>query len=135
MALLERKLSGSSRCSAAETNLTKNHEVAASIPVLAQWLRIRCCHGLWCRSQTQLRSHIAVAVVQASGCSSDSTPGLGTSICLRCGPKNQKQKKKKKENCQGDGADQCIFSFQSKFCRVFFLGLVSPLKREHVWFG
>ena len=26
-------------------------------------LRIRCCHELWCRLQTWLRSHVAVAVV------------------------------------------------------------------------
>ena len=43
-------------------------------------LRILCCHELWCRSQARLRSQVAVAVVQASGCSSDSTPSLGTSI-------------------------------------------------------
>ena len=34
------------------TNPTRNHEVAGSIPGLAQ---------LWCRSQTRLRSRIAVA--------------------------------------------------------------------------
>ena len=36
-------------------------------------LRIRHCHELWCRSQTQLRSGIEVAVVKACGYSSDST--------------------------------------------------------------
>ena len=50
-------------------------------------LRIRRCRELWCRLQTRLGSHVAVAVVQASGCSSDSTPGLGTSRCRRCSPK------------------------------------------------
>ena len=39
-------------------------------------LRIRHCNKLWCRSQTQLISH--VAVVYARGYSSDSTPSLGT---------------------------------------------------------
>ena len=34
-------------------------------------LRIRGCHELWCRSQMQLGSDIAVAVVAASGYSSD----------------------------------------------------------------
>ena len=32
-------------------------------PALLGGLRIQCCCKLWCRSQTQLRSHIAVAVV------------------------------------------------------------------------
>ena len=57
-------------------HLTRIHEDAGSIK-------------LWCRLQTWLRSHIAVAVVWASGSSSDFTPSLGTSICLECGPKKQ----------------------------------------------
>ena len=47
--------------------------------------RIRHCPELWCRSQMWLGSGVAVAV--AGSCSSDSTPGLGTSICWECGPK------------------------------------------------
>ena len=41
----------------------------------------------------QLGSGIAVTVPVsvASSCSSDLTPGLGTSICCRCGPKKQKK--------------------------------------------
>ena len=58
-------------------------------------LRIGHCHELWCRSQTRLRSHVAVA--GASSYSPNLTPGLGTSICCRCGPKKQKAKKKKKK--------------------------------------
>ena len=50
-------------------------------------------HELWCRSQTQLGSCMAVAVVQAGSCSSDSTPSLGTSVCHGCGPKKIKKKK------------------------------------------
>ena len=34
-------------------------------------LRILSCHKLQCRSKRQFRSHIAVAVVQASSCSFD----------------------------------------------------------------
>ena len=34
----------------------------------------------------RLRSHVAVVVAEADSCSSDSTPSLGTSICLECGP-------------------------------------------------
>ena len=50
-------------------------------------LRIWYCRELWCRWQTRLGSHVAVAVVQASGYSSDLTPSLETSIACRRGPK------------------------------------------------
>ena len=48
-------------CGPAETNLTRNHEVVASLASLSG-LRSRNCHELWCRSQTWLGSCIAVAV-------------------------------------------------------------------------
>ena len=50
-------------------------------------LKIRCCHELWCRSQTWLGSDVAVAVVYACSHSSNWTPSLGTSICCECSPK------------------------------------------------
>ena len=53
-------------------------------------LRIQRCRELWCRSQTRLRSCVAVAVVWAGGYRSNWTPSLGTSICLGCGPKKTK---------------------------------------------
>ena len=62
-------------------------------------LRIQHGHKLWCRSQMQLRSHVAVAVVKAHSCGSDSIPSLGTSICHRYSPK------KKKKNVYGDTKD------------------------------
>ena len=37
---------------------------------------------------------VAVAVVQAGSCSSDSPPSLGTSICRGCGPKNKTKQNK-----------------------------------------
>ena len=63
------------------------------IPGLAQWvesLGIAC--ELWYRSQMQFISCVAVGVVEAGSCSSNLTPCLGTSICLGCGPKKQKNK-------------------------------------------
>ena len=50
-------------------------------------LRIQHYCELWCRLQTQLRSCISVAVVQASSCSSNLSPNLRTSICYGCSPK------------------------------------------------
>ena len=61
--------------------------------------RIQHCRELWGRSQMWLGSHVAVPVVWAVSCSSDSTPSLGTSICCGCGPKTtHTQKKTKKRN-------------------------------------
>ena len=56
-------------------------------------LRIRYCSKLWHSLQMWLGSGIAVAVVWANSCSSNSTPSLGTSICHRCGPRKKKIKK------------------------------------------
>ena len=50
------------RCTA-EINLTRKHEVVGSSPGIAQQIRIRRSHELWCRSQTRFGSRIAVAVV------------------------------------------------------------------------
>ena len=79
------------------TNQTRNHEVAGSIPGLAQWVKIQRCCELWCWSEMCLRSGVAVAVVEVSSYSSSSTPSLGTSICQgsssRIGKKRQKNKK------------------------------------------
>ena len=45
------------------TNPTRNHEVAGSVPALAQWVNdIRRCRELWCRLQTRLGSCVAVAL-------------------------------------------------------------------------
>ena len=44
------------------TNPTRKHEVAGSVPALAQWLTIRHCRELWCRLQMRLGSRVAVAL-------------------------------------------------------------------------
>ena len=51
-----------SRHGTAETNPTRNREVAGLISGLAQGVEIWCCRELWCRSQTQLGSGIAMAL-------------------------------------------------------------------------
>ena len=51
---------------------------------LLSGLRIWHCCELWCRLQMQLRSHVAVVVVQAGSCSSNLTPSLGTSTYHGC---------------------------------------------------
>ena len=68
---------------------------------LASLSRLRNWPGfeLWCRSQMQLWSLVAVA----GSYSSDSTPSLGTSICLGCSPLKKRKKIKLREwNCQSN---------------------------------
>ena len=90
-----KKIRGSSHCGSVLTNPPGINEDTGSILALTlRGLRIRHCHELRCRSQMRLGSHVAVAVVQNSSCSSDLTPSLGTSTCRRCGPEKQKQKQK-----------------------------------------
>ena len=61
---------------------------------------IRPCRELWCRLQTRLRFGVAMAVAVAGIYSSNLTPSLQTSICLRCGPKKQKKKKEREKKKQ-----------------------------------
>ena len=81
------------------TNLNRIPEDMGSIPASLGGLRIWHCYELWCRSQMWLGSSVAVAVVKASSCSSNSTPSLGTFICQGCGPK--KQKRESGSSCRG----------------------------------
>ena len=60
-------------------------------------LRIPHCRELWCKLQTRLGSHIAVAVAQAGSYSSNSTPSLGMSLCHGEALKREREKKKLKK--------------------------------------
>ena len=74
-----------------------------------------------CGSQTQLRSHVAVAeaVAVASSYSSDATPGLGTSICCRYSPKKQKEKKEGRK--EGRSVHEIIYKIYSGYIVYEFL--------------
>ena len=85
---------------------------------LISGLRIQHYCQLWCRLQTWLRPGIAVAVVQASCYSFDSTPSLGTSLCHECLPKKWQKKKKMK-------VFKCSHSSEC-FSRVFLKDLIIP---------
>ena len=66
-----RKPLWSSRRGTVETNPTRNHVVEVRSLVSLSRLRIPHCCELWCRSQTQLGSCVAVAVAVAGSCISD----------------------------------------------------------------
>ena len=83
----------------------KNH---IGVPIVAQWKQIRIVSmrmqvwslallmwwsgtAMWCRLQMRRQFWVASAVAQSSSWCSSSTPGLGTSICWKCGPEKQKQ--------------------------------------------
>ena len=72
------------------TNWTRIPEDAGSILATFSGLRIWCCQELWYRSQTQLRSHIAVAVAEARPLACGAPYATGAAL------KSQKKKKKKK---------------------------------------
>ena len=75
-----------------------------------------------------LQSGVAVTVVQAGSCSSDSTTSLGTSMCWECGSKMTKKKGKKgrKEKRKGGRGKKYDKNFKVIF-RFFYLILLPNL--------
>ena len=65
------------------------------VPSLTQWVKDLAL--MRCKSQTRLRSRVAVFVdvAEDENRSSNWIPSLGTYICHTFGPKNKKKKKKK----------------------------------------
>ena len=83
-------------------------------------LKIQRCHiAVSCgvRLQMRLRFHVAVAVVQAGSCSSNSTPRLRTSICCGCG--HQKKKKGNKPSIFLSPWNFADASYGSKILLIF----------------
>ena len=86
-------ISWSSHCGSLGTNRLVSMRMHIQSLASLSGLRTWCCCELWCRSQMRLGSWVAVAVAQAGSYSSNSPPSLGTSICHRCSPKEEKKKK------------------------------------------
>ena len=95
-------------------------------------LRIWCCHELWCRSQKQLRSGVAVA--QACSYSSDLIPSLGTSVCCGCGPKMKKKSLFFFTFLQAQGKGSCYgkmsFKLNSGYTRHIEISLILKIYIE-----
>ena len=98
-----------------------------SLPLLSG-LTIRRCRELWCRLQTRLGSRVAVALAEAGGYSSDSTPSLGTSICHGSGPRNSKKKKKKGKGSKYRHSSDLALPWL--WCRLAATAPIQPLAWE-----
>ena len=105
----------SSHRGAAETNLTRNHEVVSSIPGLAQWVKDPVLLLLW---------HRLAAVAPISPLAWE--PPHATSVTL-------KTKKKKKNQLKDICINSTIFLF-SNFFSCFFPDLSLPHPYLGFWF-
>ena len=78
-------------------NLTGNHEVAGSIPALAQWVNDRALRELWSRLQTRLGSRVAVALaIQPLAWEPPYAAGAAQEIATTTTTKDKREKKKKR---------------------------------------
>ena len=125
---LKEKTFRSSRHGSAKMNLTSIHEDWGSFPSLAQWVKGPVL--LWAvrRSKTRLWSCVAmaVAVVQASSCSSDLTPSLGTPYAAGMALKSTPPQKKRER-------ERFTKIFRPLFLNHILISLVLYWKRVLRW--
>ena len=101
-------------------DLTSIHEDVGLIPRLAQWVKVRCYWKLWHRSlQMRLGYCIAVAVVKAGSCSSNSILSLGASICHRCGHTERKKKNYSSPSLPGELEKVWIIQISQTISRFY----------------
>ena len=114
------------------TNLTISMRILVWSLTLLSGLRIQHCHELWCRSQTQIRSDIAMAVAVASSYSSHSTLSwelpYSTSVTLKSKNKTKIKMftipKEVESPEQGNHSNPTLFIY----IQVIFLRNISYLK-------